>query len=408
MEAAIQARREVLGAFLPQISASAGAVRNLQKTTVAMPNFIASMMPESMRDPDAPKYMTVTMGMNYNANFGAQLTQQLLNLQLLNALKIARLGEDLSSLGTEATTVEVIAQTASLYFGICVMSIGAELFDEALSLMDRTLEAVEASGRSGLVREVDIKQIRVSRSNLESERQSMLLALEIQKNLLKLQMGLPVEGSIELDAMSAEELEAIVLSSGQTPFEIERLLPYRMFSKRLQMSERQYRAALYETLPVLSLSANYALNYMGDSFRGETFRHFPVSAVSLNLRVPLFTGFSKSAGIKKADIERKKSQIEGRALTGSLSMAYANARASLERSLETMYSQKRNCDLALETLELASENYSQGLSPLADLLNANSALVRSRSGFINALGACLNAHIELRKSDGSIKEMYNL
>ncbi len=406
MEEAVQARREVLGAFLPQITASAGLVRNFQKTTVAMPNFIASMMPESMRDPNAPKYMTVTMGMNYNANYGVQLSQQLLNLQLMNAMKIARLAEDLSTLGTEATTEEVIAQTAALYFGIRVMSIGAELFDEALSLMDRTIETVEASGRSGLVREVDIKQIRVSRSNLESEKQSMLLALEIQKNLLKLQMGLPMEESIEVDAMSPEELEALVLSGGQTPFEPERLLPYRMFSKRQQMVERQYSAALYETLPVLSLGANYALNYMGDAFRGETFRHFPVSSVSLSLRVPLFTGLSKSAGIKKADIERKKALIDGRALEGSLSMAYANARASLERSLETMYSQKRNCALAREALELAGANYAEGLSPLADLLNANSALISSRSGYINALGACLNAHIELKKTDGTIKTLF--
>jgi len=406
MEEAVQARREVLGAFLPQITASAGLVRNFQKTTVAMPNFIASMMPESMRDPNAPKYMTVTMGMNYNANYGVQLSQQLLNLPLMNALKIARLGEDLSTLGMEVTTEEVIAQTAALYFGIRVMSIGAELFDEALSLMDRTIEMVEVSGRNGLVREVDIKQIRVSRSNLESEKQSMLLAEDIQKNLLKLQMGLPMERSLELDGMSAEELEALVLSGARTPLELERLLPYRIFLKRHQMVQRQYRAALYETLPVLSLGANYALNYMGDAFRGETFRHFPVSSVSLSLRFPLFSGFAKSAGIKKADIEREKSLADGRALAGSLSMAYANACASLERSLETMYSQKRNCEMASETLEMVGANYAEGLSPLADLLNANSELVRARTGYINALGACLNAHIELKKTDGTIKTLF--
>ncbi len=402
MEAAVQARREVLGAFLPQVSASAGLVRNVQKTQVAMPNFVNSMLPESLRDPDASKYMTVTMGMNYNANCGVQLSQQLINLPLLNALKIAGLAEEISGIGTEVTKEEVIAQTATLYCAIQTMSFGVKLYGQSIDLMDRTLQMMGVSGQSGIVRPVEVKQVTVNRTNLESEKQMMMQAIEIQKNLLKLQMGFPVDGKIEPEEMNVEDLEKIILSDRTASFDLDGLLPHKMLKSRQKMAELQYKAAVYDKLPVLSLGANYALNYMGDDFKGETFRHFPVSMVSLNLRIPLFTGLSKSAAVRKADIERKKLLGDERSLGQSLTMAYINARLALERSLQTMFSQKRNREMAQEVFDLVEINYGEGISSLSELLNANSSLIRSQMNYINALGTCLNAYIELKKVDGSI------
>ena len=66
-ETAIQARRELIGSLLPQINGSGAFNYNIQKTTIAMPNFVNQMIPEPMRDPNASKYMTVTMGMDLSA-----------------------------------------------------------------------------------------------------------------------------------------------------------------------------------------------------------------------------------------------------------------------------------------------------------------------------------------------------
>ena len=90
VESAIQSRRELFGSLLPQVSASGSMTYNIQKTAIAMPNFVNSMMPEPMRDPNAEKYMTVTMGMDLSANWGVSLSQQLFNLSLYDAVQIAR------------------------------------------------------------------------------------------------------------------------------------------------------------------------------------------------------------------------------------------------------------------------------------------------------------------------------
>ena len=256
LETSIQSRREVVGALLPQINASVGMTRNIQKTTIAMPNFINSMMPESMMDPDADKYMTVTMGMDLNANWGANLSQQLLNMSLFNAVRITKIVGEMAELGLEISTEDVIAQTAGLYYGIQILSYAVEQFDESISLMDKTLEMIEVNRDVGLVRPIDAKQISVSRTNLETERAAMNNAIEFQKKLLKLQMGFPMEENIEIEPIDVGMLEDMVFSSRIGRYEVTEQLPYKLFQKQQNMLDLQYKSAKFETLPVVTLTAN--------------------------------------------------------------------------------------------------------------------------------------------------------
>lgn len=407
MESAVQSKREVVGAFLPQVKASAGLTYNIQKTTIAMPNFVNSMMPKAVQDPNAPKYMTVTMGMDYNANWGAGLSQQIVNLSLLNAIKIAGVAEEMAQIGAGIDTEEVLAQTATLYYAIQVLTYASKRFDESIELMDKTARMLEVNKENGIMRPMDVKQILVNKTNLETEKSSMMQAVEIQKNLIKLQIGFPMEAEIELAPIDLEDMEAEIFSNAPALFDINGRLPFKMFKSQQKMLDLQYKSAVYETLPVLNLSANYAMNYIGDEFKGDTFHHFPVSMVSLNLRFPIFTGLSQRAKIKKADIERQKSRRDERNLTQSLSMAHSNALMALEQNRKNMDAQKRNKELAQEVFSVMENRYKEGLSPLSDLLNANSSLIRSEMNYVNALSSCMKAYIDLKKTDGSINEIKN-
>jgi len=233
----------------------------------------------------------------------------------------------------------------------------------------------------------------------------MMQAIDIQKNLLKLQMGFPMEERIELQAININNMEEEILANALTAFDMSSQLPFKMFKSQQKMLDLQYKAAVYQALPMLSLSANYAMNYMGDDFKGETFHKFPISGISLNLRVPIFTGLSRTANIKKADIERQKSLRDEKNLGQALAMAYGNAQLSLEQSRKTMDSQKRNKDMAQEVFDVIENNYKEGISSLSEMLNANSALIRSQMNYVNALSGCMKAYIELKKSNGTIDEI---
>lgn len=405
LETAQQSKREVVGSLLPQLNASGQMTYNFQKTTIAMPNFVNSMMPEPMRDPNASKYMTVTMGMDLSANWGVSLTQQLLNFSLINAIGIAEASGDLAKMGVESSENDVIAQTASLYYNTQILEYSMGLFDETMEIMDRMSGVMRANQESGLVRKVDADRVEVTRMNLETEKHSMEQALDVQKNLLKLEMGFPMSEEITVEPINLDEVESQLFLAGMREFEVSEQLPFKMLKQQQDMLRLQRRSAVSEVLPSLTLSANYSNNYMGDHFYGETYHHFPVSMVSLNLRVPIFAGMSKNAKIKKAEIEMKKSVKDEDILVQSLTMGYNNARMQMEQNRETIYAQKRNRELARNVLEVTESSYNEGLATLSDVLNASSSMIQAQMNYVNALNNCMKAYIDLKKADGSISEI---
>lgn len=405
LETARQSKREVVGSYLPQLNGSGQMTYNFQKTTIAMPNFIDSMMPESMRDPNASKYMTVTMGMDLSANWGVALTQQILNFSLINAIGIAEASGDLARLGVEASENDVVAQTATLFYNTQILEYSMKLFDESMEIMDRMSKVMQANQEVGLVKKVDADRVEVTRMNLETEKHSMEQALEVQKNLLKLEMGFPMTEDITVEPIDLDLIESMLFLEGMRDFEVSEQLPFRMLRQQQDMLRLQRRSAVSELLPSLTLSANYSNNYMGDHFYGETYHHFPVSMVSLNMRVPIFAGMSKNAKIKKADIELKKAQHDEDMLVQSLTMGYNNARMQLEQNRETIYSQKRNKALAQNVLEVTEGNYNEGIANLSDVLNASSSMIQAQMNYVNALNNCMMAYIDLKKADGTINEI---
>ena len=183
------ARQEVLGALLPQINGSAGVNDNLKKAKFVMPNFMNNMLPEKMRDPNASQYMTVEMGTKYTANAGVALSQQILNMPLFNALDIAKVSQEMAALGAEATEEEVVAKTATLFYCIQVTDYAVQQMGRSVDLVEKMLKMMEVNYVNGLVKRIDVDRVRVNLTNLKTQKAAIESGLEVQKNLLKLQMG---------------------------------------------------------------------------------------------------------------------------------------------------------------------------------------------------------------------------
>lgn len=403
LESACQSKREVVGALLPQLSASSGFTGNIQKTKIIMPNFVNDMLP--MPNPDAPKYMAITMGTNLSANWGVSLSQQVFNYSVFSAIGIAKATEQMAQIGLEISTDELIAQTVTLFFNIQSLEYAIKQFDTSIGLMENSQEMMSVFLDNGIIRKVDLDQIKVSKTNMETEKMKLELALDIQKKLLKLQMGYDMNEDIRIAPLDTDQIEDIIYGGTRSEFDLYKQNPYRMLKQQQNMLKFQKKAALGETLPALVLTGSYSHNYLGDRFSGPTYQHFPVSMVMLNLKVPIFTGFSKSAKIKKADIEIQKSQRDEQILAQSLTMGYGNARKQFDINLKAVEAQHRNKDLAMDVMSVTEKNYNEGLSSLSDLLNANSSFIQAQMNYVTALNQCVEAFIELKKADGTIKEI---
>jgi len=406
-EKAERARQEVLGALLPQISGSAGLNDNLKKAKFIMPNFMNNFLPEKMRDPNASEYMTIEMGTKYSASAGLALNQQLLNMSLFNTLDIAKVSRQMAELGALSTEEDVIAQTATLYYGVQVTQYAASQMLRSVELVEQMLRMMEVNYASGLVKKVDVDRLRVNLTNLKTQQSAIESGLEVQKNLLKLQMGFEVTEPIavpalDLSLMAQQEIAAV----GSPTFEPIRHIAYRQLQQRERMAELQERAKKYEYLPTLFLALNLQYNHMSDQlFGGGTNYGYPTAMVGVSLRMPIFSGGSRLAKVRESHLDLLKAQEDLHALDQSLRMANLNASLKLRDTQRTIALQRDNQALAEQVLDLAQKNYNLGVASLSDVLNASQSLVQAQMSYASALGDYMKAFIDLKKSRGEIRDL---
>lgn len=401
-----EAAKEILGALLPQINGSANLTGNIQKSKFIMPNFINEFLPPNMQDPNASKYMQIEMGTNYSAGIGVSLTQQILNMSLFNAVDIASIAKNMAALGVESKEEDVISQTAGIFYSIQVTQYAVSQFDKSIDLINKMVTAMEASYASGIVRKVDADRIKVTKINLETQRNAIKNAVEVQKNLLKLQMGSDMNRPLDVTPIDLSFFENKTLNTEFFQFDLGRQTPYKLMVQQKNIGDLQKKSALYESMPVLVLNVNYNYNGVSDQFfRGETNYWYPNSMAVLSLKLPIFGGLSRSSKLKQAALEQSKIQQDISALESSLSMAYLNASMKLEDSRKTIESQKENMALAQEVFNVTEINYNQGLSSLSDVLNANTSLIQAQVNYADALNNFMKAYIELRKTNGTIREL---
>jgi outer membrane protein TolC len=406
LEKSFESRREIMGSLLPQISGSGSLNYNLKKAQFVMPNFVNDMLPPNMQDPNASKYMTIEMGTNYSAGVGATLNQQILNFTLFSTLEIAKTAESMATLGIESKEEEVIAQTASIFYAVQSTAYAAEQFKQSIKLIDRMLVTMESNYQNGLVKKVDLDRLKVNRVNLSTQQSAIENAIDIQKNLLKLQMGMDMNQPIEIEEIDLAVFEQKVEMPQLQGFELTQLIPFQLIQQQHKIGYLQVKSVKSELLPSLMLGVNYQYNLLGDKLFGSDDSYsYPTSVVGLNLRIPIFAGMSKNAKLKGAQIELMKLREDEQSVGQSLTMAYQNALLKLSDSRQTIDAQRQNMELAAEVFRITEENYQQGLASMSDVLNANSSLVQSQISYADALSKHMTAYIELRKANGTIKKI---
>lgn len=406
LEKSFESRREIMGSLLPQISGSGSLNYNLKKAQFVMPNFVNDMLPPNMQDPNASKYMTIEMGTNYSAGLGATLNQQILNFTLFNTLEIAKTAESMATLGVESKEEEVIAQTANIYYAVQSTAYAAEQFKQSIRLIDKMLVTMESNYQNGLVKKVDLDRLKVNRVNLSTQQSAIENAIDIQKNLLKLHMGMDMNQPIEIVEIDLAVFEQKVEMPQLQGFELTQLIPFQLIQQQHKIGHLQVKSVKSERLPSLMLGANYQFNLLGDKLFGSDDNYsYPSSVIGLNLRIPIFSGLSKNAKLKGAQIELMKLREDEQSVRQSLTMAYQNALLKLSDSRQTIDAQRQNLELAAEVFRITEENYQQGLASMSDVLNANSSLIQSQISYADALSKYMAAYIELRKANGTIKEL---
>jgi outer membrane protein len=287
-------------------------------------------------------------------------------------------GHELRAAGLDVDTgmSELVLETVTAYWSLVTARENERVLAQSIAAFEADLKQVRDRQEVGMAARSDVLNVQVERDRAELARlQAANDALVAAADLMRL-LGLPAGTAIEpaepLAAPPAQEdVEGLVAQALEKRPEIAGL------RERAAAAEADVKAARSAGLPQASLHAGY------DYARPNT-RVLPLTdswndtwnvGVSVSFRA--FDGGRTSAAtaLARARAEaarRRLDDLERRVRLEVTSRVFnlSNLRAALEVT-------ERNLEAARENARVSQDRYREGLIPLAELLDAESRLLRS-------------------------------
>jgi len=387
--------KETIGIGLPQVNGSAAFTDYLKIPTTLLPG-------EFFNQPGT--FIPVKFGVKYNSNVSLAANQILFSGSYLVGLKASKTFKELSARNYTRSKIDANVNVTKAYYQVLVSNEQIRLLDANINQLKQQLDQTVAQNKQGFVEKIDVDRITVQYNNLVTTRENTIRLLALNYQLLKFQMGMPIEYNLTL----ADKLADVKLDSNVATLTTDTTFYHNRIEYNLQETQKRLYALDIKNkqsqyLPSLSGTANITSTYQNNSFGQLYNSNFPSSFIGLNLVVPVFSGGQRLNQVRQSKITYLKSQNDLIDLKNSLNLQASQAGIAYINGLQTLNNQKQSRALAEEVLRVSKIKYQQGVGSSIEVTQAQTELENADNQYIQGLYDALVSKVDLDKAYGRIK-----
>ncbi|MEX2593652.1 MAG: TolC family protein [Anditalea sp.] len=382
---------------LPQITGNVDMNKNLIIPSQPFPAVFFN--PEA----EEGEFIAVQFSPEYSGNMSVTVNQMIFNGSYFVGLQAAKTYKQLAEFDKIKTEYDVIENIKKAYFSVLVSKEREELVQANLSRMDTLLKETQVMYETGFSEKIDVSRIQVQYNNLKTELDRARSATKISTELLKLQMGMPMNQPLELaetisDLEGSFDAESLLQETGTRRIELDQL------QTNLELAQLDLRNNKAQYLPRLDANLNYSRLGFGSGLKEMLHSQwFPGSVLGVSLEIPIFDGLAKSHRIQQNRVQIK--QFENQLFDQEqrvVSESY-EARENLINSLSALEVQLENRELAMEVFSTTKIKYQEGVGSNLEVVEADAALKEAETNYYSALYDALIARVDLEKALGILK-----
>jgi outer membrane protein TolC len=261
------------------------------------------------------------------------------------------------------------------------------------------LEQTTALYKEGFTEEMDVEQLDLLINQIKNRANHAERQHEATLNLLKYQMGMPLETNITLtddletlwNMQSDEELMAKEL-------DLDDNLAYDLIKQDIVM--HGYLVKLQEAKYYPRLNAFF--DYRQQAFRDEfdlfsaDRSWYPQTLWGVKLTVPIWDNLGGLSAINKAKLEQQKVKNRLYDTEQALKMQEKSAKDDFISALEQLETSNANIALATRIKEKVLFRYQEGLATSMELTTAENQLIQAQTEYINTLFKAMDAKIQMK------------
>lgn len=385
--------RQTVGIGLPQVSTNFNFQDYLKVPTSLLPG-------EVFGQPGTQ--IPVQFGVKFNSSVGIELNQLIFDGSYIVGLQASKTYKELSVRSSTRTRIETVVAITKAYYSALVSTEQLGLIDANLSQLSKSLNDTEALFKNGFAEKIDVDRLQVLKNNLETERENVTRLLQVNVDLLKFQMGMPVQANLQLsDKISDVRSEAVRIPAADTTVYKNRI-EYSLLETQRKLDELDFKRYKSQFLPTLKGFASANKSFQSNDFSDLYSRNFPTSVIGLTLSWNLINGGQRIYQMRNAKLAIMKTDNNLFNLKNGIAQEVSTSQKMYVNSLRSVENQERNLALAREILRVTRIKYEQGVGSSLEVTTAETSLKEAQNNYINALYDLLINKVNLEKATGQI------
>lgn len=332
---------------------------------------------------------------------GITVSQAIFSPTLLYAARTNRLYVKQAQQITDSTKIFLVTSVSKSFYNLLLTLEQINVLREDTTRLGKSLRDAYHQYKGGIVDETDYEQASITLNNSMAQLKLANENVIPQYATLKRVMGYPPENQFNVSFDTTEMARNIHIDTLQQLL-YEKRIEYQQIAtnKRLQSETINYYK--YSFLPTLSAFYNYNLVFQNSQLSNLLGSSYPNSLIGLSISIPIFTGFARLHYLHRARLQEQLINWNEVDLKSQIYFEYTTALANYKSNFYNLLLLQRNVNLAKRVYFVVNLQYRQGIVPYLNVITAESNLITSEIGYLNALFQVLSNKIDLEKAMGNI------
>lgn len=395
VESAAYKRKELLGAGLPQLTASVDLKDYFDIAT--------SLVPAQFFGGPPGTFAPVKFGTKYNATAGASVSQLIFSSDYIVGLKAAKEFINLSRISVYRSKSELAASVSKAYYNVLVNKERIKLLDANLERLKKLLDDTKVINGQGFVEKIDVERIEVQYNNLVTEKEKTVRLIGLSEILLKFQMGYKPGDNITLaDSLNINEKDFADL--GGNKLDISKRPDYQLLQSQQALYKIDVKRQRLGYLPTIAAYGSYNFNAQRQQFDflDGSKSWYKISLVGATINLNLFDGLQRHNRIQQAKIAVLKGENNIKNLQLAADMEMNVAQVTYTNAYASLLTQKKNMELAQHVFDVTQKKYQQGVGSNIEVVTAETSLKEAQTNYYNSVYDMLVAKTDYLKALGTL------
>ncbi len=357
------------------------------------------------RELGPPNVFEIAFSQPHQLTGGLEASALVFDGSYLVGLKAAKLYKELVAKEINATEQEIRSNVTKAYLAVLIAEENIDVIQNNIKTIDKSLRETKILFQEGFVESLDVDRLTLSFNNLNTELEKLVGLVAISKNLLKFQMGMPLEEDIIL----MEDMEVIVGNYNventimEGPVDYSLRAEYGLLNTSRELNELDLQRNKKGYLPSLRVFANASQSLQRRNlFDGNESGLIPTVVAGMGINVPIYDGGEKSARIQKARINIDKVDIQIDEFKRSMNMQVYNARQSLLNARKSVGNTRTALEINERIYEKTQIKFREGVGSSVELTQAEASLYAAQGSYIIALYDLVTAKTDLDIALGTL------